>query len=173
MFGMVCCAGWAGLHMCCWRFPGAAVVATLRCLPNIAAHIMCASLLCKTPKQLNQDLTILRVHHTPLHQALQRTALRSACSAFQLCVLLMTASLLQEAGYGEAAQQLIENVMMSRNLPDPRDVRKYDLIGALGMVDFKTLQVCVACCCWLACTGRHTALCAARCAGGGLQLLTS
>jgi hypothetical protein len=48
---------------------------------------------------------------------------------------------LQEAGYEEATQLLIENVMMGKNLPDPRDVRKYDLIGTLGMVDFKKLQV--------------------------------
>jgi hypothetical protein len=48
---------------------------------------------------------------------------------------------LQEAGYDEATQALIENVMMGKNLPDPRDVRKYDLIGTLGMVDFKKLQV--------------------------------
>jgi hypothetical protein len=48
---------------------------------------------------------------------------------------------MQEAGYDEATQALIENVMMGKNLPDPRDVRKYDLIGTLGMVDFKKLQV--------------------------------
>jgi hypothetical protein len=48
---------------------------------------------------------------------------------------------MQEAGYDETTQALIENVMMGKNLPDPRDVRKYDLIGTLGMVDFKKLQV--------------------------------
>jgi hypothetical protein len=49
--------------------------------------------------------------------------------------------LAQEAGYDEAAQTLIRDVMMSRNLPDPRDIRKYDVIGALGMVDWRTLRV--------------------------------
>lgn len=49
-------------------------------------------------------------------------------------------AVVKEAGYDEATQTLIENIMMGKNLPDPRDVRKYDLIGNLGMVDFKKLQ---------------------------------
>jgi hypothetical protein len=48
---------------------------------------------------------------------------------------------LQEAGYEESTQVLIEDVMMSRNLPDPRDIRKYDLIGVFGMVNYRTLAV--------------------------------
>lgn len=31
--------------------------------------------------------------------------------------------------------------MMSKNVPDPRDVRKYDLIGVFGMVNYRTLRV--------------------------------
>jgi hypothetical protein len=47
----------------------------------------------------------------------------------------------QEAGYDEATQQLINDVMMGKAIPDPRDIRKYDLIGALGMVNFRILKV--------------------------------
>ena len=47
----------------------------------------------------------------------------------------------QEAGYEESTQLLIEDVMMSKNVPDPRDIRKYDLIGVLGMVNYRILKV--------------------------------
>lgn len=47
----------------------------------------------------------------------------------------------QEAGYDESAQLMVEDVMMSKNVPDPRDVRKYDLIGVFGMVNYRTLRV--------------------------------
>jgi hypothetical protein len=48
----------------------------------------------------------------------------------------------QEAGYEESTQLLVEDVMMSKNVPDPRDIRKYDLIGVLGMVNYRILKVC-------------------------------
>jgi hypothetical protein len=48
---------------------------------------------------------------------------------------------LQEVGYPESSTSLVADVMMGKNIPDPRDIRKYDLIGPLGMVNFKTLQV--------------------------------
>lgn len=48
---------------------------------------------------------------------------------------------MQEAGYEESTQLLIEDVMMSKNVPDPRDIRKYDLIGVLGMVNYRILKV--------------------------------
>lgn len=57
-------------------------------------------------------------------------------AALLLCVLLV-----QEAGYDESAQLLIEDVMMSKNVPDPRDIRKYDLIGVFGMINYRTLRV--------------------------------
>jgi hypothetical protein len=47
----------------------------------------------------------------------------------------------QEAGLDESAQLMVEDVMMSKNVPDPRDVRKYDLIGVFGMVNYRTLRV--------------------------------
>lgn len=49
------------------------------------------------------------------------------------------------AGYDEAACLLLEDAMLGgRSLPDPRDIRKYDLIGVFGMVDFRKLQaVCM------------------------------
>ncbi|KAF8072415.1 hypothetical protein HT031_000074 [Scenedesmus sp. PABB004] len=49
----------------------------------------------------------------------------------------------KEAGYGEETCGLIEDVMLSRSLPDPRDIRKYDLLGPLGMVNFRTLRAVV------------------------------
>lgn len=49
--------------------------------------------------------------------------------------------LLQEAGYDESSQLLVEDVMMGRNLPDPRDIRKYDLVGVFGMIDYRKLSV--------------------------------
>lgn len=47
----------------------------------------------------------------------------------------------QEAGYDESSQLLVEDVMMGKNVPDPRDIRKYDLIGVFGMVNYRTLRV--------------------------------
>eukprot|EP00877_Chromochloris_zofingiensis_P011434 jgi/Chrzof1/6544/Cz19g00160.t1 len=49
-------------------------------------------------------------------------------------------SVMKEAGYPESSQQLIEDVMMDRNIPDPRDIRKYDLLGPFGMINYKTLE---------------------------------
>eukprot|EP00879_Flechtneria_rotunda_P004926 GHRR01005200.1.p1 GENE.GHRR01005200.1~~GHRR01005200.1.p1 ORF type:complete len:343 (+),score=79.96 GHRR01005200.1:167-1195(+) len=50
----------------------------------------------------------------------------------------------KEAGYDTSSQLLIEDVMMGRNIPDPRDTRKYDLIGVFGMINYRTLQaVCM------------------------------
>jgi hypothetical protein len=51
------------------------------------------------------------------------------------------AAVVQEVGYPESSTSLVADVMMSKNIPDPRDIRKHDLIGPLGMVNFKTLQV--------------------------------
>lgn len=67
--------------------------------------------------------SITSVHHT---------------ANYPLPVLLL---LLQEAGYDESSQLLIEDVMMSKNIPDPRDIRKYDLIGVFGMINYRTLRV--------------------------------
>lgn len=52
--------------------------------------------------------------------------------------------MLQEAGYDETSQKLIEDIMLAKNIPDPRDLRKYDVIGALGMINYKLLQVCMS-----------------------------
>lgn len=46
----------------------------------------------------------------------------------------------KEAGYGESTWNMIEDVMMSKNVPDPRDIRKYDLIGVFGMINYRTLR---------------------------------
>lgn len=57
------------------------------------------------------------------------------------CVSISACLSLQEAGYDEASCKLIENVMLGKEIPDPRDLRKYDLIGTLGMINYKILQV--------------------------------
>lgn len=53
----------------------------------------------------------------------------------------MSCCAVQEAGFEESTQLLVEDVMMGKNVPDPRDIRKYDLIGVFGMVNYRTLRV--------------------------------
>ena len=45
----------------------------------------------------------------------------------------------QDAGYDEAAIKLVDDVMMSRNVPNPRDMRLHDLLGPFGMINFRLL----------------------------------
>ncbi len=34
----------------------------------------------------------------------------------------------------------MRDVMLGKGIPDPRDIRKYDLVGAMGMVNYKLLE---------------------------------
>lgn len=61
------------------------------------------------------------------------------CFAVRCCAVPRCA--VQEAGYDESTQLMVEDVMMSKNVPDPRDIRKYDLIGVFGMINYRTLKV--------------------------------
>lgn len=41
------------------------------------------------------------------------------------------------AGYSAASVSLIEEVVLGRDIPDPRDIRRYDLVSPLGGINFK------------------------------------
>ncbi|EFJ49070.1 hypothetical protein VOLCADRAFT_104506 [Volvox carteri f. nagariensis] len=44
-------------------------------------------------------------------------------------------------GYIEASQKLVEDFMLNRDLPDPRDVRLYDVTGPMGIINFRLLEL--------------------------------
>ncbi|GLI71161.1 hypothetical protein VaNZ11_016227 [Volvox africanus] len=48
---------------------------------------------------------------------------------------------MKEAGYVEASQKLVEDFMLNRDLPDPRDVRLYDVTGPMGTINFRLLEL--------------------------------
>lgn len=48
---------------------------------------------------------------------------------------------MKEAGYDEASVALVSDFMMQRNIPDPNDIRKSDLVGALGAVNYRLLEL--------------------------------
>ncbi|GIM14470.1 hypothetical protein Vretimale_17421, partial [Volvox reticuliferus] len=50
-------------------------------------------------------------------------------------------AVMKEAGYGEASQKLVEDFMLNRDLPDPRDVRLYDVTGPMGTINFRLLEL--------------------------------
>lgn len=37
--------------------------------------------------------------------------------------------------------KLVEEVMLDRGIPDPRNIRRYDLVGPLGLVNFRCARV--------------------------------
>lgn len=47
---------------------------------------------------------------------------------------------MKDAGYDEPAVKLVDDVMMGRDVPNPRDMRTHDLLGPFGMVNFRLLQ---------------------------------
>lgn len=49
--------------------------------------------------------------------------------------------IMQDAGYPEASCKLVEDFMLNRDLPDPRDVRLYDLQGLYGSVNNRLLEL--------------------------------
>ncbi|GFR49753.1 hypothetical protein Agub_g11911 [Astrephomene gubernaculifera] len=49
--------------------------------------------------------------------------------------------IVKEAGYPEASQKLVEDFMLGRDLPDPRDVRLYDVTGPLSTVNYRLLEL--------------------------------
>lgn len=56
------------------------------------------------------------------------------------CNILSALAGFAAAGYPEATCQFIEDVMMGRNIPDPQTIRKFDLVGPLGMIDYRLLE---------------------------------
>jgi len=49
-------------------------------------------------------------------------------------------SIMKDAGYSEASCKLVEDVMADKGIPDPRDIRVYDLVGPLGMINYRLLE---------------------------------
>ncbi|KXZ43417.1 hypothetical protein GPECTOR_91g571 [Gonium pectorale] len=48
---------------------------------------------------------------------------------------------MKEAGYSDASCSLVEDFMLGRDLPDPRDVRLYDVTGPMGAINFRLLEL--------------------------------
>ncbi|KAG2424463.1 hypothetical protein HXX76_014515 [Chlamydomonas incerta] len=48
---------------------------------------------------------------------------------------------MKTAGYSEASCKLAEDFMLGRDLPDPRDVRLYDVTGPMGATNFRLLEL--------------------------------
>lgn len=49
--------------------------------------------------------------------------------------------IMKEAGYGPASCSLCEDFVIGRNLPDPQDVRLYDLQGPMGQTNYRLLEL--------------------------------
>ena len=47
---------------------------------------------------------------------------------------------MQDVGYDEATVRLVDDVMMGRDVPNPRDLRTHDLLGPFGLVNFRLLR---------------------------------
>jgi len=47
---------------------------------------------------------------------------------------------LKEVDYSDNVISMVQDVMLQKNVPDPRDLRQYDLLGAFGMINYRTLQ---------------------------------
>lgn len=47
----------------------------------------------------------------------------------------------EDAGYSTGTLQLLEDMMMEKNIPNPRDIRLYDLQGAFGMINYRLLEI--------------------------------
>eukprot|EP00195_Chlamydomonas_chlamydogama_P004184 CAMPEP_0202922934 /NCGR_PEP_ID=MMETSP1392-20130828/78183_1 /ASSEMBLY_ACC=CAM_ASM_000868 /TAXON_ID=225041 /ORGANISM="Chlamydomonas chlamydogama, Strain SAG 11-48b" /LENGTH=278 /DNA_ID=CAMNT_0049616589 /DNA_START=278 /DNA_END=1115 /DNA_ORIENTATION=- len=47
---------------------------------------------------------------------------------------------MKEAGYNEQSVRFVEEVMLDRDIPDPREIRKYDLVGPLGLMNLRLLE---------------------------------
>ena len=49
-----------------------------------------------------------------------------------------------DAGYGPEAVRSVEDAMMGRGVPNPRDMRPHDLVGRFGMVNTRLLAAACA-----------------------------
>ena len=54
----------------------------------------------------------------------------------RVCLLICT-GLCCAAGYGDMSVKLVEEVMLDRNIPDPRDIRRHDLVAPLGTINYR------------------------------------
>jgi hypothetical protein len=51
------------------------------------------------------------------------------------------AAAVEQAGYPPASVSLVRDMLFGKDVPDPRDIRRYDVTGPLGSIDFRTLEV--------------------------------
>jgi len=49
-------------------------------------------------------------------------------------------SIMKEAGYEDESIKLVEEIMLDRDIPDPQDIRQFDLKGPLGTTNFRLLE---------------------------------
>eukprot|EP00955_Chlamydomonas_euryale_P055378 356116-Chlamydomonas_euryale.AAC.3 len=47
---------------------------------------------------------------------------------------------MKEAGYEADQVSFVTEVMLTRNIPDPRDIRKFDVLGPMGTINFRLLE---------------------------------
>jgi len=50
------------------------------------------------------------------------------------------AGVMKEAGYEADQVSFVTEVMLTRNIPDPRDIRKFDVLGPMGTINFRLLE---------------------------------
>ncbi|KAL6751171.1 hypothetical protein V8C86DRAFT_2784137 [Haematococcus lacustris] len=55
----------------------------------------------------------------------------------------MLLDLVKQAGYGPASLRVLEEVMLERDVPDPRDIRLHDLVAPLGGVNYRLVEEAV------------------------------
>ncbi|MEW5317614.1 MAG: hypothetical protein WDW38_008898 [Sanguina aurantia] len=49
--------------------------------------------------------------------------------------------IMKEAGYGEASTAIVYDVMMEKDLPDPNDMRYFDLVASFGQINYRKLEL--------------------------------
>lgn len=48
--------------------------------------------------------------------------------------------IMKDAGYEGESLKLVREVMLNRNIPDPRDIRRFDLTGPMGSINYTLLE---------------------------------
>jgi hypothetical protein len=69
------------------------------------------------------------------HAALVQGTAMPQCACHNDCYTICVRHSLH-TGYGDASVRLVEEVMLDRDVPDPRDIRQHDLVAPLGTINF-------------------------------------
>lgn len=50
-------------------------------------------------------------------------------------------SVMKDVGYSERTTSIVFDLMMEKNIPDPRDLRMTELVGAFGLINYRLLEL--------------------------------